>query len=103
MDGGALAGTGPTDIAPVGTATLGAAYWGQLDMAGEVFEWNLDWYAPYVDPCINCANLTSTTVRVIRGGNYGGVSLNLQAENRDFFEDPGDHDSVIGFRCARSP
>ncbi|MGA3119949.1 MAG: formylglycine-generating enzyme family protein [Polyangiaceae bacterium] len=92
-----------TSIAPVGTAVLGAGYWGQLDLAGEVFEWNIDWYAPYVDPCTDCAYLSSTTVRVIRGGNYGGVLLNLQAENRDFFEDPTDHDSVIGFRCARSP
>jgi sulfatase modifying factor 1 len=95
--------TGATNIAPVGTATLGGGFWGQLDMAGEVFEWNLDWYAPYVDPCVDCASLSSTTVRVIRGGNYGGTSLNLQSANRDFFEDPGDHDSVIGFRCARSP
>jgi sulfatase modifying factor 1 len=91
------------NIAPVGTATLGAGYWGQLDMAGEVFEWNLDWYAPYVDPCTDCAYLSSTTVRVIRGGNYSGTPVNLQAANRDFFEDPTDHDSVIGFRCARSP
>jgi formylglycine-generating enzyme len=95
--------TGAMNIAPVGTATLGAAYWGQLDMAGEVFEWNLDWYAAYVDPCTDCASLVSTTVRVIRGGNYGGTPVNLQAANRDFFEDPGDHDSVIGFRCARAP
>jgi formylglycine-generating enzyme required for sulfatase activity len=102
--GGADAGCmGATSIAPVGTAILGAGYWGQLDMAGEVFEWNLDWYAQYVDPCTDCAYLTSTTVRVIRGGNYGGVLVNLQAANRDFFEDPTDHDSVIGFRCARSP
>jgi sulfatase modifying factor 1 len=95
--------TGATNIAPVGTTTLGAAHWGQLDMAGEVFEWTLDWYAAYVDPCTDCASLSPTAVRVIRGGNYGGIPLNLQAANRDFFEDPGDHDSVIGFRCARSP
>jgi sulfatase modifying factor 1 len=94
---------GTTNIAPVGTATRGAGYWGQLDMAGEVFEWNIDWYAPYVDPCTDCAYLSSTTVRVIRGGNYAGTPLNLQGANRDFFEDPGDHDSVIGLRCARRP
>jgi sulfatase modifying factor 1 len=100
-DAGGCAGA--ANVAPVGAATLGAALWGQLDMAGEVFEWTLDWYAPYVDPCVDCAYLTSTTVRVIRGGQYGGTTLNLQAANRDFFEDPTDHDSVIGFRCARSP
>jgi formylglycine-generating enzyme required for sulfatase activity len=99
-DAGGCAGA--ANIAPVGTATLGAALWGQLDMAGEVFEWNLDWYAPYVDPCVDCAYLTSTTVRVIRGGQFGGMAVNLEAANRAFTEDPTDHDSVIGFRCARS-
>jgi len=97
---------GAPNIAPVGTATLGAALWSQLDMAGELFEWNLDWSAPYVDPCIDCAYLTSTqsfTDRVTRGGCYGGITSSLQAANRGLLEDPTDHDSVIGFRCARSP
>ena len=102
-DAGPAGNGADPNIAPVGTATLGAGHWGQLDMAGEVFEWNIDWYAPYVDPCTDCAYLSSTTVRVIRGGNYGGTTVNLQAANRDYFEDPTDHDSVIGFRCARSP
>jgi|HubBroStandDraft_1064217.scaffolds.fasta_scaffold26442_2 sulfatase modifying factor 1 len=33
--------TGVTNIAAVGTATLGVGLWGQLDLAGELFEWNL--------------------------------------------------------------
>jgi sulfatase modifying factor 1 len=33
---------GVTSIAPVGTATLGAGLWGQLDLAGEMWEWNLE-------------------------------------------------------------
>lgn len=31
------------NFAPVGTALLGAARWGHLDMLGEVSAWNLDW------------------------------------------------------------
>ena len=60
----------PTDIAPVGTANLGAGLWGQLDMAGEVWEWNADWYASYVSPCTDCAYLSAASSRVIRGGGF---------------------------------
>jgi sulfatase modifying factor 1 len=34
--------TGVANIAPVGTATLGAGRWGQLDLAGDEYQWNLD-------------------------------------------------------------
>jgi sulfatase modifying factor 1 len=43
--------------APVGTATLGAGRWGQLDLAGNVNEWILDSYASYGEPCADCASL----------------------------------------------
>jgi hypothetical protein len=33
------------NIAPVGKATLGAALYGQLDLAENVWQWNLDSYA----------------------------------------------------------
>jgi formylglycine-generating enzyme required for sulfatase activity len=57
------------NIAPVGTATMGAGRWGQFDLAGELWEWNLDWYRvvifscgrdpPYQDVCTDCAALTT--------------------------------------------
>jgi formylglycine-generating enzyme required for sulfatase activity len=92
-----------SNIAPVGTATLGAGYWGQLDMGGEVFEWNLDWYAPYVDPCTDCAYLSSGNDRITRGGNYSGTAMTMLGAYRDYYDDPTDRDNVIGFRCARTP
>ncbi len=59
------------NIAPVGTPTAGAGLWGQLDMAGEVWEWNLDWFGGYVAPCTDCAYLMSgLRVRVVRGGGF---------------------------------
>jgi formylglycine-generating enzyme required for sulfatase activity len=88
-----------THIAPVGSALLGAGYWGQLDLAGEVDEWTLDWRAPYVDPCINCAYLTPSSSRAIRGGEFGVVSL--VAPGRYGF-DPTFREVYLGFRCARS-
>ena len=42
---------GPGSIAPVGTAALGAGFWGQLDLVGDDWEWTLDRYADLVDPC----------------------------------------------------
>ncbi len=95
----------PTDIAPVGTATLGAGYWGQLDMGGEVWEWNLDWYAPtYVDPCTNCAYLTTASYRVIRGGYFGDAAGDLMPLPGSRYDDgPTAHSRLIGFRCARTP
>jgi formylglycine-generating enzyme required for sulfatase activity len=45
------------NIAPVGTATLGAGLWGQLDLIGDLMVWTLDGRAPYVDPCSDCSDL----------------------------------------------
>jgi sulfatase modifying factor 1 len=63
--------TGVTNIAPVGFASLGAGTWGQFDLAGEVFEWNLDGYEPqYAEPCTNCAYLTTGSSRMVPGGGF---------------------------------
>jgi formylglycine-generating enzyme required for sulfatase activity len=91
-------------IAPVGTATLGAGYWGQLDMAGDLFEWNLDGYAPYVDPCIDCAYLTTTAYRVIRGGGFSDFARTLLSPDRKFYGGPPTaRDPDVGVRCVRTP
>jgi formylglycine-generating enzyme required for sulfatase activity len=93
----------PTGIAPVGTATLGAGYWGQLDMAGEVLEWNLDAYAmDYVDPSTNAAYLSAPTSRVNRGGNVSSVEAFLLPPLR-YFNDPTYRAYGLGVRCARTP
>jgi sulfatase modifying factor 1 len=92
------------ELAPVGAATLGKARWGQLDMAGEVWEWNLDFSAPYA-ACADCAYLTPDSSRVIRGGNYTDGAFYLLASTRYSF-DPSDRDVTVGgvgFRCARVP
>jgi formylglycine-generating enzyme len=92
-----------TDIAPVGYASLGAGNWGQFDLAGEVYEWNLDWYAsPYVDPCTDCAYLPATpaSARVVQGGAF--FSLIVLTPDRGT-PAPADRDTGDGFRCARTP
>jgi formylglycine-generating enzyme required for sulfatase activity len=95
-----------TNIAPVGTATLGVGAWGQLDLAGEVWEWNLDWYATYVDPCTDCADLSAASDRVVRGGGWDiGTSFLLPPYRYGFygFFTPSARDLDLGFRCARTP
>jgi sulfatase modifying factor 1 len=93
--------TGVANIAPVGTATLGAGLWGQFDLAGNVWEWNLDWFATYV-PSIDGAYLTTATTRVLRGGVFYGVASTLLPPSRDD-KAPGNRVYFIGLRCARTP
>jgi formylglycine-generating enzyme len=94
--------TGVVNLAPVGTATLGAGRWGQLDLAGNLSEWNLDWYAPYVQPCTDCVYLTDFSYRVTRGGSFGTDSENLFPEARDG-DLPSSRNAFHGARCARIP
>jgi formylglycine-generating enzyme required for sulfatase activity len=100
---GALAPcTGIANIAPVGSATLGVGLWGQLDLTGNMWQWNADWYAAYADPCVDCADLTANSFRVVRGGLFNYVALFLLSPSRNF-DLPSDRYGLIGVRCARSP
>jgi formylglycine-generating enzyme required for sulfatase activity len=101
-DGYAVYGN-PGGILPVGSAEAGAARWGQLDMAGEAYEWVLDYYAPYVDPCMNCAYLEQTSSRSIRTHRFGGGTAYLTPPYRNSTGGPTGRNSSAGFRCARAP
>ncbi len=86
----------------VGTAGMGAGRWGQLDMAGEVWEWTLDWYAPYVAPCTDCAYLANTSARTRRGGSFFDGVATLLAASRSSLS-PTQRVNDGGFRCAQPP
>jgi formylglycine-generating enzyme required for sulfatase activity len=89
----------------VGTASLGAGAWGQLDLAGSLWEWNLDFYpddGAYVDPCTNCAYLTPTSVRVVKVSNFAEGANYLPTWLR-YDYDPANREIYLGFRCARAP
>lgn len=99
---GSDACSGRENLAPVGTATLGAGRWGQLDLAGNLAEWTLDWYAPYVTPCIDCVNLTDFSYRVVRGGSFGTDTEDTSPSARDG-DVPAARNAFYGARCARAP
>ncbi len=94
---------GVMNLAGVGTAALGAGRWGQLDLAGELWEWNLDWYATYAGPCTDCAYLSPADYRVIRGGSFSSGPSDLVPAYRSNNSHPFDRTLAIGFRCARTP
>ncbi|HXN46782.1 MAG TPA: SUMF1/EgtB/PvdO family nonheme iron enzyme [Bryobacteraceae bacterium] len=94
--------TGVVNLAPVGTASLGAGKWDQMDLAGNLWEWSLDWSAPYVSPCMDCANLATGTERATQGGNFNtGTSDFPPARHANNPADTGAY--AYGIRCARAP
>jgi formylglycine-generating enzyme required for sulfatase activity len=96
--------SGAANIAPVGSAPLGQGLWGQLDLAGNVLEWNLDWFSnPYVDPCTDCATLTQSGGRDVRGGCFTYTEQSLMPSMYYAYLDPAVRSDQIGARCARPP
>jgi sulfatase modifying factor 1 len=97
-------GSGVCSSAPVGTATLGAGRWGQLDLAGETYEWTLDSYngEVYVNPCADCALRTSDSAAMMRGSNLDSITSELLSTNRVGVVE-GTRSAVHGVRCARAP
>jgi formylglycine-generating enzyme required for sulfatase activity len=81
---------------------MGDGKWQQSDLSGNVFQWTLDAYAPYVSQCSDCANLAdpASGPRSIRGGAFDNGSDLLLASARNA-DDPATNNYSIGVRCAR--
>jgi formylglycine-generating enzyme required for sulfatase activity len=94
--------TAPPGFAPVGTPTLGAGAWGQVDLAGNVWEQTLDSFAAYVDPCDDCAYLEAGAPKMVRGGSFLSGTTDLMPTAR-FALAPAIRNNYVGFRCARAP
>ena len=75
---------------PVGTYSLGRTPEGLYDMAGNVWEWCVDWYDK------------EQKYRVVRGGSFSNFALRMRCSDRNLWY-PAGRLVLIGFRVVRGP
>lgn len=88
--------------APVGSFPHGASWCGALDMAGNVWEWVADWFAPdyyAASPASSPAGPSTGRYRSMRGGSWGSPSELCRSFARGF-RPPYARSDAAGFRCA---
>ncbi len=96
---------GAKSTASVGSYPKGASPFGALDMAGNVWEWTSDEYAPYGSKAKAKppAGAPKPKMRAVRGGHWlnGGVGSPRGANREQRSEEKRLED--MGFRCAAEP
>ena len=99
-DGSGVGDCAFTDILPAGSKVLGVGKYGQLDVAGSMSEWTLDWLYAFPPTCDNCANVSFGSARGAYGGDWAvdaGSITGTSAEG----DSPDSRAAGVGFRCAR--
>jgi formylglycine-generating enzyme required for sulfatase activity len=87
---------------PVGAHPSGASALGLQDMAGNLSEWNNDWYASYSSsPQNNPAGPASGSNHVMRGGSWYYYATYLPCASR-YSNGPYYTSSYSGFRLCRT-
>jgi formylglycine-generating enzyme required for sulfatase activity len=93
---------GPAEI---GGRPEGAGPYGNQDLAGNVWEWVQDWYAPRYyssDTETNPTGPPAGRQRVLRGGSWHFGTRYIRAANRHR-DHPAHRTAWYGFRCAFRP
>ncbi len=102
MYDGTNSGCGTNATWAVGSKTAGDSPYGLHDMAGNVFEWNRDWYDTYSAGAVtDPVGPGSAPVRVLRGGGFWASAGSLRAGYRTSDIVSGTS-GVRGLRCMRS-
>ena len=85
------------------SSPAGDGAFGQADLGGNAWEWNLDSYAPqYGGSCTDCVHVASVLERVIRGGGFNDGPYWVANTNR-FYATAAKRQPSLGLRCARVP
>ncbi|HPY75494.1 MAG TPA: SUMF1/EgtB/PvdO family nonheme iron enzyme [Planctomycetota bacterium] len=94
---------GERSPSPVGTFKEGVSPYGCMDMAGNVWEWCLDWFSEVyykTSPPANPKGAKSGPGRVLRGGAWNIEMEKLRVSYRTWME-PSSAWNVIGFRTVK--
>jgi formylglycine-generating enzyme required for sulfatase activity len=97
---------GGETVSPIGNRDKGRSAYGAHDLAGNLYEWVMDWYAEdfYTNfaknQAINPRGPSEGTAKVQRGGSYINNPYRLRSSFRTK-GDPTEQDPNVGFRCAQ--
>lgn len=98
---------GAETVSVIGNHHMGQSPYGVQDLAGNLYEWVMDWYAEdfyssFINsPAINPRGPSEGTAKVQRGGSYINTPYRLRSSFRTK-GDPTEQDPNVGFRCAQS-
>ncbi|HEY5627574.1 MAG TPA: SUMF1/EgtB/PvdO family nonheme iron enzyme [Nitrospira sp.] len=94
---------GTDTVSQVGNRDAGKSPYGVHDMAGNLYEWTMDWYDDryYSDlTAINPRGPMQGTSKAQRGGSYTNTPYRLRSTFRTK-GDPMEQEHNVGFRCAQ--